>query len=83
MLAYVIFAGVFTFFACLMAGRLLLSGLSIDLYREEERFLSFFVGSGLLSAIVFLLTAAHLAYLEVFHAAEHFEPLSLFGNYCS
>ena len=93
LLAHVILAGVFTFFACLMAGRLLLSGLSIQLYREEECFLSFVVGSALLSTIVFVLTAAHLAYLGVFLAAgaaiiaagawrgeppaESFEPLSL------
>ena len=76
-----------------MAGRLLLSGLSIKLYLEEEHFLSFVVGSALLSTFVFLLTAAHLAYLGVFLAVgtviilagvwrgklatERFEPLSL------
>src|ERR1051326_8427127 len=67
-LAYILFSAVFVYYASLSAGRVLVRLLKLDLYRSEERFLGFVLGSGCLSLIVFALAAVHLAYKGVFLA---------------
>src|SRR6266567_707143 len=67
-LAYILLTAAFTYYACLGAGRTLLRLLKIELYRSEERFLGFVLGSGCLSLLVFGLAAVHLAYKGVFLA---------------
>ena len=44
----------------------------LSLYREEERYLRFILGSGCFSLLIFALTAAHLAYESVFLLAGGF-----------
>src|SRR5438105_15233264 len=68
-LAYILFTAVFVYYVCLSAGRALLQLLKVELYRSEERFLSFVLGSSCFSLLVFLLAALHLAYKGVFLAA--------------
>ena len=67
-LAYILFTAGFVYYACLAAGRMLLRFLKIDLYRSEDRFLGFVLGSSCLSMLVFGLSATHLAYKGVFLA---------------
>ena len=61
-----LFAGAFTYVTSLGAGKLLLQALRVKLYRSEERFFGFVLGSAILSTSVFVLTAAHLAYAGAF-----------------
>jgi hypothetical protein len=68
-LVYILLTAAFVYYACVGAGRILLRLLKIELYRSEERFLSFIVGSSCLSLLVFGLAALHLAYKGVFLAA--------------
>ncbi|HLJ45827.1 MAG TPA: glycosyltransferase family 39 protein [Bryobacteraceae bacterium] len=63
---YILFATGLVYFASQSAGRTLLRLLRLDLARSEERFIGFVAGSGMLSLLVFLLAAAHLAYRGVF-----------------
>jgi len=65
---YILFGAVFTVAVSLALGLLLLRGLGARLYRFEERILGFVIGSSCLSAIVFLLSALHLARKGVFLA---------------
>ncbi|MBZ5608027.1 MAG: hypothetical protein LAP38_07215 [Acidobacteriia bacterium] len=55
-----------TYAASLFTGKMLLQILEIKLYRSEERFIGFVLGSAVLSTLVFALTAAGLAYAGVF-----------------
>lgn len=59
----------FTVYSCDRAGVLVLQFARVSLYREEERYLRFILGSGCFSLVIFALTAAHLAYEGVFLAA--------------
>ncbi len=63
---YILFATALVYFASQSAGRTLLRLLRLDLARSEERFIGFVLGSGILSLLVFLFSAAHLAYRGVF-----------------
>jgi hypothetical protein len=63
------FAAAFTYVVSLGAGKMLIAHLGLKLYRSEEYFFGFVLGSTILSTVVFLLTAAHLAYTPVFLAA--------------
>lgn len=63
------FATGFTLAVCLAAGMALLRRAGAKLARGEELFLAFVLGSAVVSAGVFALTAAHLAYRGVFLAA--------------
>src|SRR5712691_8939059 len=63
-----LFAAGFTYLVSLSAGKMLLDGLRVKLYRSEEYFFGFVLGSALLSTAVFALTVAHLAYTSVFLA---------------
>ncbi len=67
--AQILFAAAFTAVVSLLFGRLLLKLLRIELYRSEELFLGFVLGSAGLSTLVFLLSIVHLAYSWVFFAA--------------
>ena len=67
--AQILFAAVFTAVVSLLLGKLLLKLLRVELYRSEELFLGFALGSAGLSTLVFLLSVAHLAYSWVFFAA--------------
>lgn len=67
---YILVATALTYACSYALGSLLLRTLSVKMRRGEERFLSFIAGSGLLSTIVFLLTAAQVAYKGVFLAAS-------------
>jgi hypothetical protein len=67
--APILFAAAFTYVVSLVTGRWLLRALGLRLFREEERFLGFVLGAALLSLLVFVLTAAGLAYPGVFLAA--------------
>src|SRR5205085_2213455 len=64
--AGLLFAAGFTYVVSLAAGKMLLDGLRVNLYRSEEHFFGFVLGAALLSTAVFALTAAHLAYTSVF-----------------
>jgi hypothetical protein len=65
----VLFGATFTVVTAWALGSILLRRLKVDtLYRLEERLLAFVVGSACLSAIVFALSAAHLARKGVFLA---------------
>jgi hypothetical protein len=65
----VLFGATFTVATAWALGAILLRRLKVDaLYRLEERLLAFVVGSACLSAIVFALSAAHLARKGVFLA---------------
>src|SRR5712691_8813015 len=63
-----LFSAGFTYLVSLSAGKMLLDGLRVKLYRSEQYFFGFVLGSALLSTAVFALTAAHLAYTAVFLA---------------
>ncbi len=56
--------------ACYAAGLLLLGFLKPVLYREEQHFFRFVTGAACFSLLVFLLTAAHLAYAPLFAGVE-------------
>ena len=56
----------FTVAACYAVGYLVLHVARVTLYREEEHFFRFVVGSGCFSLLIFLLTAANVAYRGVF-----------------
>jgi dolichyl-phosphate-mannose-protein mannosyltransferase len=58
----------FTYVVCLAAGKMLLQALRATLYRSEEYFFGFVLGSAIVSTLVFVLTALHLAYSGVFLA---------------
>ena len=61
-------AAVFVYLVCLAAGKMLLQALRATLYRSEEYFFGFVLGSAIVSTLVFILTALHLAYDSVFLA---------------
>src|SRR5258708_5171975 len=63
-----LFAAAFTYVVSLGAGKMLIALLRLKLYRSEEYFFGFVLGSALLSTLVFVLTAARLAYTGVFLA---------------
>src|SRR5437899_4578768 len=63
---YILFGAAFTVAVSLAAGRLLLRGLSIRLYRQEEHPLAFVTGAACLSLLTFLLCAAGVARKNVF-----------------
>ncbi len=62
----ILFGAGFTVVVCLALGKLLLRGLGLRLYRQEEHVLSFVVGAACLSLAVFLLAAVRLATLTSF-----------------
>jgi hypothetical protein len=59
---YILFGALWTAATSLALGKLLLRGLRIRLYREEETPLAYMAGSALLSLLVFALTAAQVIY---------------------
>src|SRR5438132_1137094 len=61
-------AAALTYLVCLAAGKILLQALRVTLYRSEEYFFGFVLGSAIVSTLVFTLTALHLAYSGVFMA---------------
>ena len=63
------FAAIVTWLVAWAAGKWLFQKLRVKLSRSEELFLCFVSGSAILSLVVFLLTAARLAYTGVFVAA--------------
>jgi len=65
----ILFAAAFTGAVALFLGKLLLNALRVQLYRSEELFLGFLAGAAVLSTLVFLLSAAGLAYTWIFVAA--------------
>ena len=64
----ILFGALFTVAVSLALGKLLLRGLRIRLYRQEENVLGFVAGSACLSLVVFLLGAVGLMYKPVFLA---------------
>jgi hypothetical protein len=64
-----LFAAAFTYVVSLGAGKMLIALLRLKLYRSEEFFFGFVLGSAMLSTLVFALTAARLAHTGVFLAA--------------
>lgn len=64
----ILFACGFTFFVCLLAGKMVLRWTGSGFTRLEELFLGFVVGAACLSVIVLALTAAGLARQGVFLA---------------
>ena len=66
---YILFGAAFTVAVCLAGGRILLRGLSIRLYRQEELVLAFVTGAACLSLLIFLLCAVGAARQRVFLAA--------------
>src|SRR5438552_19015431 len=64
----ILFGAAFTVAVSLAAGRLLLRGLSIRLYRQEEHPLAFVTGAACLSLLTFLLCAVGAARKGVFLA---------------
>ena len=62
----ILFGWLFTVATAWALGTLLLRKLSLVFYRWEERLFAFIVGAALLSAIVFVLCAAHLAWKALF-----------------
>lgn len=58
----ILFGWLFTVATAWALGTLLLRKLSLVFYRSEERLFAFLVGAPLLSAIVFVLCAAHVAW---------------------
>src|SRR5258705_9755757 len=58
---YILFGAAFTVAVCLAVGRMLLRGLSIRLYRQEEHVLAFVTGAACLSLLTFLLCAVGAA----------------------
>ena len=67
-LAYILFSTALVYYASSSAGRILLRLLKIGLYRSEERFFNFVLGSGCLSLLVFSIATMRLAYKGVFLA---------------
>ncbi|HLJ16763.1 MAG TPA: glycosyltransferase family 39 protein [Bryobacteraceae bacterium] len=63
---YILFGASFTVVVSTSLGKLLLNRLAVKLYRQEQFLLAFVVGAPCLSTVVFLLSAAHLAYKGVF-----------------
>ena len=53
----ILFGAGFTLITCAAAGALLLQGLRVRLYREEERLFAFLSGAAIVSTLVFLLTS--------------------------
>jgi hypothetical protein len=64
--ATLLLTAAFTYVVTLAAGKTLLHALRINLYRSEEYYFGFVLGSCILSCLVFALTALHLAYTSVF-----------------
>ena len=62
----ILFAAAFTSLTCLALGKLLIKALRLQLYRSEELFIGFVLGSSMLSTAVFLLGIVGLAYQGVF-----------------
>ena len=62
----ILFGWLFTVATAWALGTLLIRKLSLVFYSSEERLFAFIVGAALLSAIVFLLCAAHLAWKGLF-----------------
>jgi hypothetical protein len=62
----ILFGWLFTVATAWALGTLLLRKLSLPFYRSEERLSAFLVGAALLSAIVFVLCAAQLAWKALF-----------------
>jgi FkbM family methyltransferase len=58
---YALFGALFTIASALALGTLLIRGFQCPLYDVEERLLAFIIGSGLLTAIVFVLCEMHEA----------------------
>jgi hypothetical protein len=69
MIPRILFAAAFSVAVCAALGTVLLRALGLKLHRSEELFLGFNAGAACLSAVVFLLSVAHLAYTGVFLAA--------------
>src|SRR3954469_20802212 len=65
---YVLLGALFTVTTALSIGKLILRRWASGLFDEEEWPLSFVVGSAVLSLLIFLVFAAHLAYKGVFVA---------------
>jgi hypothetical protein len=63
---YILLATALTWSVSYSLGAMFLRALRLKLYRSEERFFAFIAGSGVLSTLVFLLTAAGLARKAVF-----------------
>jgi hypothetical protein len=64
----ILFGAAFTVAVCLALGKLLLRGLSVRLYRQEEDALAFVIGAACLSLLVFLMCVVHAARPGVFLA---------------
>jgi hypothetical protein len=64
----ILLGAAFTVAVSLAAGRMLLRGLAIKLYRQEEHVIAFVTGAACLSLVTFLLCAAGAARLPVFLA---------------
>ena len=64
----ILFGWLFTVATAWALGTLLLRKLSLVFYRSEEPCFAFLVGAGILSAIIFLLCAGHLAWKALFLA---------------
>ena len=62
----ILFGWLFTVATAGALGTLLLRKLSLSFYRSEERLFAFVIGAALLSAIVFVLCAAQLAWKPLF-----------------
>jgi hypothetical protein len=63
---YILFGVAYTVVVATALGKLLLRGLKLRFYRQEEHLLAFFAGAPLLSTLVFLLGALHVARKGVF-----------------
>ena len=75
-----LFAAAFTYLVSLSAGKTLLQALRVKLYRSEEYFFGFVLGSAILSTLVFALTAAGLAYAGVFRSYGQMLILDVGGD---
>ena len=62
----ILFGWLFTVATAWALGTLLLRKISLPFYRSEDRLFAFLVGAALLSAIVFVLCAAQLAWKALF-----------------
>jgi 4-amino-4-deoxy-L-arabinose transferase-like glycosyltransferase len=65
---YILFGAAFTSLVCLAAGRILLRGAGATLRRGEEDSLAFVAGAAVMSLLIFVLAAVHLARKGVFLA---------------
>lgn len=63
---YILFGALYTLAVCYALGRMLLNGLGIRLYRDEQRLLSLYAGAACLHLLVFLLASLHWARKGVF-----------------